>query len=97
MESQSIVVFQDYLSEARDLINWNKENQSHIKKVVVALIHVSLKEMELYINSHHAKQAQVVQVAYKNWSGYCSTREKEVNYNESDKDLIVTVSFINDL
>ena len=91
MESQSIVVFQDYLSEAKYLINWNKENHSHFKKAVVALIHMSLKEMELYINSHHTQQARIVQDAYKNWSGFCSIREKEVSYNENDKDLIVIV------
>ena len=91
MESQSIVVFQDYLFEARYLINWNKENHSHFKKAVVALIHMSLREMELYINSHHTQQAREVQDAYKNWSGFCSSREKEVSYNESDKDLIVIV------
>ena len=68
MESQSIVVFQDYLFEARYLINWNKENHSHFKKAVVALIHMSLKEMELYINSHHTQQARLVQDAYKQWS-----------------------------
>ena len=67
MESQSIVVFQDYLFEARYLINWNKENRSHFKKAVVALIHMSLKEMELYINSHHTQQARVVQDAYKRY------------------------------
>lgn len=89
MVNKPLIVFQDYLSEVCFLTNCNKSNQKHIIITIVALIHTSLKEMDLFIKSQHPNKTQEVRKSYEEWKSYSSTLEKQVDYSTKCDILIV--------